>query len=227
MSGHGIVRQHGHGQGHDQPEDATPEQFWEERYAGEERVWSGKVNRTTADVAQALAPGRSLDLGCGEGGDVLWFAAAGWDATGIDISPTAVARARAEAARLGLGERARFFAGDLAAWTTDDRYELVTASFFQSPVALDRSTILRRTAGQVERGGHLLVVSHAAYPSWVPAEDRRTEHQFLTPEQEVAALGLVEEGWSVVLAETRSRDALAPDGAPSSLDDTVALLRRD
>lgn len=215
MSGHGHVG------------DVAPAGFWEERYAGEERVWSGKVNRTTADVAIGLEPGRSLDLGCGEGGDVLWFAHAGWQAMGVDISPTAVRRANEEAARVGRADRARCIAADLATWTTDERFDLVTASFFQSPVALDRSAILRRAAGQVERGGHLLVVSHAAYPSWVPAEDRHAEHQFLTPGQEVAALGLVEEGWSVVLAETRSRDVTAPDGSPAVLDDAVVLLRRD
>ena len=116
-------------------------------------MWSGKVNRTTADVAIGLEPGRSLDLGCGEGGDVLWFAHAGWQAMGVDISPTAVRRANEEAARVGRADRARCIAADLATWTTDERFDLVTASFFQSPVALDRSAILRRAAGQVERGG--------------------------------------------------------------------------
>ena len=212
--------------GHWHVGEVAPAGFWEERYAGEERVWSGKVNRTTADVAARLTPGRSLDLGCGEGGDVLWFARAGWDATGVDISPTAVRRANEEAAREGLADRARCIAADLSTWTTDERFDLVTASFFQSPVALDRSQILRRLARQVDPGGHLLIVSHADYPSWVPVEERHSEHQFLSPDEEVEALGLVGEGWSVELAETRSREAIAPDGSPAVLDDSVVLLRR-
>ncbi len=215
MSGHGHVG------------DVAPAGFWEERYAGEERVWSGKVNRTTADVAIGLEPGRSLDLGCGEGGDVLWFAHAGWQAMGVDISPTAVRRANEEAARVGRADRARCVAADLATWTTDDRFDLVTASFFQSPVALDRTTILRRLSRQIDAGGHLLVVSHADYPSWVPPEDRQGHGQFLTPEEEVEALDLLGEGWTVEIAETRTREVTAPDGSPAVLDDAVVLLRRD
>ena len=215
MSGHGHVG------------DVAPAGFWEERYAGEERVWSGKVNRTTADVAIGLEPGRSLDLGCGEGGDVLWFAHAGWQAMGVDISPTAVRRANEEAARVGRADRARCIAADLAAWTTDERFDLVTASFFQSPVALDRTTILRRLSRQIDAGGHLLVVSHADYPSWVPPEDRQGHGQFLTPEEEVEALDLLGEGWTVEIAETRTREVTAPDGSPAVLDDAVVLLRRD
>lgn len=214
MSGHGHVG------------DVAPGGFWEERYAGEERVWSGKVNRTTADVAIGLEPGRSLDLGCGEGGDVLWFAHAGWQAMGVDISPTAVRRANEEAARVGRADRARCVAADLATWTTDDRFDLVTASFFQSPVALDRTTILRRLSRQIDAGGHLLVVSHADYPSWVPVEDRQGHGQFLKPDEEVEALGLLGEGWTVEIAETRMRDVTAPDGSPAVLDDSVVLLRR-
>lgn len=212
--------------GHWHVGDVAPAGFWEERYAGEERVWSGKVNRTTADVAARLTPGRSLDLGCGEGGDVLWFARAGWDATGVDISPTAVRRANEEAAREGLADRARCIAADLSTWTTDERFDLVTASFFQSPVALDRTTILRRLSRQIDAGGHLLVVSHADYPSWVPVEERQGHGQFLTPEEEVEALDLLDEGWTVEIAETRTREVAAPDGSPAVLDDSVVLLRR-
>lgn len=214
MSGHGHVG------------DVAPAGFWEERYAGEERVWSGQVNPATAEVARGLAPGRSLDLGCGEGGDVLWFAHAGWDAMGIDISPTAVRRANDEAARVGRDDRVRCIAADLTTWSTEERFDLVTASFFQSPVALDRTLILRRLSQQVDPGGHLLVVSHADYPSWVPAQDRDVDHLFLTPEQEIGSLGLVEDGWSVEIAETRSRYATAPDGSAAVLDDSVVLLRR-
>ncbi|NKX92166.1 class I SAM-dependent methyltransferase [Sanguibacter hominis ATCC BAA-789] len=214
MSGHGHVG------------DVAPGGFWEERYAGEERVWSGKVNRTTADVAIGLEPGRSLDLGCGEGGDVLWFAHAGWQAMGVDISPTAVRRANEEAARVGRADRARCVAADLATWTTDDRFDLVTASFFQSPVALDRTTILRRLSRQIDAGGHLLVVSHADYPSWVPPEDRQGHGQFLKPDEEAEALNLLGEGWTVEIAETRTREVTAPDGSPAVLDDSVVLLRR-
>ena len=75
---------------------SDPTEFWEDLYAGKSR-WSGNPNPVLVDVVGALSPGRSLDLGCGEGADVLWLAGQGWDATGVDISSTAVSRARAAA----------------------------------------------------------------------------------------------------------------------------------
>ena len=77
--------------------DETPAQFWERRYGNAGAVWSGHVNRALADIVAGFEPGRSLDLGCGEGGDVLWLAEQGWEATGYDLSATAVERAASAA----------------------------------------------------------------------------------------------------------------------------------
>ena len=53
---------------HDQEDVQT---HWDERYAEKGRIWSGRVNAQLAAVAEPLIPGRALDLGCGEGGDVV------------------------------------------------------------------------------------------------------------------------------------------------------------
>ena len=84
---------------------------WEERYAGSHKVWSGRVNPTLAAVVEPLVAGRALDLGCGEGADALWLAAHGWQTTGVDVSPTAVERARGHAEEQGLGGNAEFVVG--------------------------------------------------------------------------------------------------------------------
>jgi cyclopropane fatty-acyl-phospholipid synthase-like methyltransferase len=54
--------------------------------------------------------GRLLDAGCGTGEHTLMAAAHGAEATGVDVSPTAIARARAKAAERGVS--ARFEVGD-------------------------------------------------------------------------------------------------------------------
>ena len=82
--------------------EIAPVDFWEERYAGADQVWSGKVNQVLADIAGTLVPGRALDLGCGEGADVIWLAQHGWQATGIDISATAIRHATAAAEASGV-----------------------------------------------------------------------------------------------------------------------------
>lgn len=59
---------------------------------------------------------RAIDLGCGAGGVSIELAEAGFAVTGLDFSAVALSRARAAAARHGLGpERVTFVAGDLTA----------------------------------------------------------------------------------------------------------------
>src|ERR671912_1383468 len=92
-----------HEHGHDEAEAA--EMFeppsWEERYSGEQKVWSGQPNPQLVAEASGLAPGTALDVGCGEGGDVIWLAQHGWRVTGADFSAAGLARARRHAAEAG------------------------------------------------------------------------------------------------------------------------------
>lgn len=229
---------HGHGgPGHGAQAQADPNQapaeFWERRYSEAGPVWSGRVNRALADAVADLPPGRSLDLGCGEGGDVVWLAERGWEATGIDLSPTAAARGRAAAVDRGLPDgRTRFVAADLVDWTarpaeidgSDRPFDLVSASFLQSPVQLPRERILRAAADRVAPGGHLVLISHAEPPSW--ARGGHGPAQFPSPESELAALDLDPAEWEVVRADVVERDATRPDGEPAVLSDTVVIVRR-
>lgn len=203
----------------------TTADFWEQRYASTQ-VWSGRVNQTLAEVARGLVVGSALDLGCGEGGDAIWLARAGWQVTAVDISTNALERGRAaaEAARVPSG-RIEWVAADLASWQPAGTYDLVSACFLQSPVSLPRTEILRRAATAVAPGGSLLIISHAEMPPW--ASEHHHEHaDFLGPAEEVAALGLDSRDWDVVLAEVRERDAVGPDGASARLKDSVVRARR-
>src|SRR5260370_25913519 len=49
--------------------------------------------------------GRLLDAGCGTGENALLAASRGADVTGVDVAPTAIARARAKASERGLTAR--------------------------------------------------------------------------------------------------------------------------
>lgn len=219
-----MTAHHAHGSApHSRPDPSlSPAEHWEQRYSGSERVWSGKVNGTMAQVVAELEPGISIDLGCGEGGDVLWLAEQGWTARGLDISATAIERARAEAAARGL-EHALFTATDLSAWQPEaESVDLVTASFFQSQVALDRLGILQRAASALRTGGHLVTVSHAAPPSWA------AEHPaaMIDVHTEVEQLAQPAADWAVELAEERRRPAVGPDGTEGEHLDAVVVLRR-
>lgn len=205
----------------DQPDAQA---WWTERY-GDAPIWSGRPNRAVVETAEALRPGRVLELGSGEGGDALWFAEQGWQVTAVDIAPNALDRGRAEAERRGLGDRVTWQQADLTTWHPDERYDLVSAAFLHSSVAFPRAAVLRGAAAAVAADGHLLVVGHAGSPSWADSGEHVHAEPLVGPEEQVAQLAL-DDGWTVVVAELRTRDVTAPDGSPATLEDTVVLVRR-
>lgn len=205
--------------------DHDAAQFWESRYRESDRIWSGEPNRALVAVVTGMTPGRALDLGCGEGGDSVWLAEGGWWVTGIDISKTAVARARAAAALRGIpSDQKTWIVEDLATWQPTESYELVTSCFLHSPVEFPRADVLQRAARAVTHGGHLLIVGHAAAPPW--ADEHAHHHRFLTPTEELDELQLADDKWQVLLAETHSRDATGPGGEHATLEDAVLFARR-
>lgn len=209
--------------------DTSPAQFWENRYTDSDGLWSGNANASLVDAVSGLTPGTALDLGCGEGADTIWLARSGWIATGVDISTTAVRRATDAARDAELPDgRIRFVAADLSTWHEDSSYDLVAASFLHSPVEFPRTEVLRHAAGLVAPRGHLVIVSHAAFPPWAGADahEGHGDHRFLSPQEEIEALDLEPGSWEVRIAETRARDAVGPDGTQAVLDDTVVALRR-
>jgi cyclopropane fatty-acyl-phospholipid synthase-like methyltransferase len=84
--------------------------------------WDGVHPQELTDIiegADALPPGRALDVGSGKGAKAIYMATHGWKVTGVDNVPRAVAQARkrAEAARatvdFRLGDVTRLLSLDL------------------------------------------------------------------------------------------------------------------
>nr|WP_274638377.1 class I SAM-dependent methyltransferase [Microbacterium bovistercoris] len=201
-------------------------EFWERRYAGASGVWSGRVNAVVSEVASTLIPGDALDLGCGEGGDAIWLAAHGWRVTAVDVSQTAVARARVAAQATGIPPASlTFIAADLAQWETPHKFDFVTSAFLHSwPVAIPRDDILRRSKNVVAPGGSLLILAHAEAPPWAdPAF--AAEARFPAPEEDLATLDL-DDSWLVDRCGVYERQATGPDGRRETLRDSVVLVRR-
>lgn len=201
-----------------------PREFWDEFYGGDDPVWSGRVNIQLAEITADLAPGRALDLGCGEGADAIWLAEDGWQVVAVDVSANALERARAAAQERQVISRIRFERHDLSTSFPAGRFDLVSAQFLHSPVPLDREAALRRAADAVAVGGRLLIVDHGAAPPW--AGEHVHEHHFATADEVLAGLGLDDAQWELLRLGTAERDAVGPDGQTGVLTDNVILLRR-
>ncbi|MFE2287010.1 class I SAM-dependent methyltransferase [Streptomyces sp. NPDC059443] len=211
---------------HRSPEPAASlvgEEYWDTRYRESEKVWSGDANAVLAREAEGLAPGRALDLGCGEGGDAVWLARRGWHVTGTDISGVALERAAVHAADAGVDDRTEWERHDLAESFPAGEYDLVSACFLHTFGEFPRERILRRASAAVAPGGILLVVGHAGWASW---QEDRPEVDFPTAEEVVAQLELAAGAWEVLLAEEHVRVQNRPDGRPGTRTDNVVKVLR-
>lgn len=199
--------------------------FWEQRYRDSDRVWSGKPNPLLVREVTGLTPGTALDLGCGEGADAVWLARQGWRVTGVDIAQTALERAAAHAAQAGMAERTSWQRHELGVTFPAGRYDLVSAQFLQSPVALDQDAVLRRAAAAVAPGGTLLVVMHGGWPSWQGEHDHPFDAVFPTLDGVLESLALPA-GWRVQTREAVRRPCPSPEGVPGTRVDNLWRLSR-
>jgi SAM-dependent methyltransferase len=199
------------------------QETWDARYAESERIWSGNPNPRLVEHVADLTPGRALDVGCGEGADVVWLAGQGWQATGVDVSEVALMRAAAHAEDAGVEDKVAWERVDLMAGDElPGDMDLVSVQFFHPPV--DRFAELTRRMGAALRpGGHLLVVGH--HPTDLETGVRKPHGPDLlfTPDRVTAALP--EQQWEVLVADVPTRDHPTDDG-PVTVTDTVVVARR-
>ena len=133
--------------------------YWEEHWQslGADAIGEAANPYVVAETS-GLGRGTALDAGCGAGAEAVWLAEQGWDVTGADISPTALAKARRRAEAAGLGSAVRWVEADLMAWEPGERWDLVMTSYAHPPSS--QVEFYRRISRWVAPGGTLLVVGH-------------------------------------------------------------------
>lgn len=206
-----------------QPESTDPTEFWEEFYGSGRRPWSGRPNALLVDelAIRPLAPGTVLDLGSGSGGDAVWFAALGWTVTAVDIS-TAALTIGAEAAQIaGVTDRIAWSRRDLETDFPAGGWDLVVASYLQSPVALDRDRVLQAASEAVRPGGTLLVLGHERFPD----SHQGALTELPTTSGVLGALDLT--GWTIERAEAVAFTMPSTEDGHGERFDHVIRIRRD
>src|SRR5580698_5448282 len=121
--------------------------------------------------------GRLLDAGCGTGENALLAAGRGADVTGIDVAPTAIARAREKASRRGL--TARFEVADALdlgrlGLTVDT---VIDSGVFHVFGDGDRASYVASLAAVLRPGGacYLMCFSDRQPGTWGPRRVRADE----------------------------------------------------
>ena len=212
------MTEHNHSEG-------APDMFepaaWEERYAGPEKVWSGNPNAQLVAEVSKLTPGTALDVGCGEGGDVIWLAEQGWRVTGADFSARGLERAARHVVAAGMADRVDWWQVDARTFVAEGRtFDLVSTHFLHPPDG-GMVQVVGRLAGAVAPGGHLLVVGHA--PSEVFTQLSESHRRAMFTAQDLLP-GLPED-FEALVVEQRPR-SMVRDGTRVDVHDSTLLARK-
>ena len=100
--------------------------FWQSHFAAGRTPWDrGEANPQLARWLDdgALSPCRIAVPGCGSGHEVVRLAQAGFDVTGIDYAPAAVARTRAALA--SVAAQAGVIEADVLAWSPPEPFDAI------------------------------------------------------------------------------------------------------
>lgn len=210
-----MTHEHSHA-----PSDFFSKEFWDDRYATSDRVWSGQPNPHLVTTVADLPNGCALEIGSGEGADAIWLAGQGWTVKALDLSQVALDKSAAHARSLdnGIAERITWEQADLFEWEAEEQsYDLVTAQFMHLPKPAIFE-LQRKLAASVAPRGTLLIVGHHPDDARHSAEGTEFPDIRYTAE-EVAAL-LEPEEWTIATT-TFTRDWINQEGEPAVAQDAV------
>ncbi|KUI28223.1 SAM-dependent methyltransferase [Mycobacterium sp. IS-1496] len=159
----------------------NPAEMFESAYRGDAPEFEGirppwSIGEPQPEIKALIEAGRFhgdvLDAGCGEAAIALYLAERGFTTVGLDLAPTGIELARAEAARRGLAN-ATFEVADISDFTGyDGRFGTIVDStlFHSMPVEL-REGYQRSIVRAAAPGANyfVLVFDAAGVPSMGPA----------------------------------------------------------
>ena len=196
-------------------------QQWDERYSGDELVWTSTPNVFLVAEAVGLVAGRAVDLACGEGRNSIWLAEQGWEVTGVDFSPVGLAKAKRFADLWGV--QVTWVESAVQDWTPPrDGFDLVAMLYLQLPQPA-RSAALAVAASAVAPGGTLLVIAHDV-DNLTRGYGGPPNRDVLYRVSEVTEVA-VDAGLTVERAEQAIRAVDTEDGLKEAIDSVVRARR--
>jgi SAM-dependent methyltransferase len=194
-------------------------EHWDERYGTEELIWKADPNRFLVEELQALAPGRALDVACGEGRNAVWLASKGWHVTGVDFSRAGLAKAQRLATDRGV--EVAWVEADVVEWQPPSAsFDVVVVLYLHLP-AEQRRQALARAAAALAPGGILLVVGHDVSNLLKGTGGPQDPAVLFGPEQIVEDLP----GLQIERAERVTRTVVTEAGKATAVDALVRAVR--
>ena len=194
-------------------------EHWDERYATEELIWKAEPNRFLVEELDALAPGRALDVACGEGRNAVWLASKGWRVTGADFSRAGLAKAQRLATDRGV--EVTWVEADVVEWRPPTAsFDLVVVMYLHLP-AEQRRRALAHAAAALAPGGVLLVVGHDTSNLLKGTGGPQDPAVLFGPEEIVEDLS----GLRIERAEQVKRTVVSDAGEATAIDALVRAVR--
>ncbi len=115
-------------------------------------------------VQQGKIKGPVLDIGCGTGDTTLYFAEQGYEAWGVDFSPTAIRLAREKAAQRAV--QVTFHVGDaLQLQALSSRFEtIIDSALFHTFSDAMRQPFVKSLESVLQKGGHYYLLCFSDQP---------------------------------------------------------------
>ncbi len=149
--------------------------FWEARYAATDDYVFGEAPNTFLQAqAHRIKPGmRVLSVADGEGRNGVYLASLGADVHAVEISPTAIAKAKRLAAARGVS--LTWEQADVTGWAwPQSTFDVVAAIFVQFITADEQAAFFANLARALKPGGVLLLQGYRpeqlAYGTGGPSE---------------------------------------------------------
>jgi 2-polyprenyl-3-methyl-5-hydroxy-6-metoxy-1,4-benzoquinol methylase len=195
---------------------AVEREDWNRKHGEAGLHFGSEPNRFLVAEAEALPPGRALDVACGSGRNTVWLAERGWRVTGVDFSDVALENARRLAAERGVD--VDWEQADLRDWVPPAGvFDLVAVLYLHLSVD-ERRAVHRRAAGSLAPGGTLVVVGHDLQNLNGGHGGPQDPRVLFTPADVVADL----DGLEIEKAERVLRPVQTEEGEAQAID---ALIR--
>ncbi len=171
-------------------------------YGATEILWPDRPGRMVRRAVAISPPGRALDLGCGDGKNIVYLEDNGWTVTGVDISGLAIAAIKKRIRRYYGYDRplaADVVKCDVADYgCTPDEYDLVVAYGLYHCLADHEVMAVHQKIMQALKPGGLF--AFATFNDTLPVPDgHETGDLYLRPVDHI--FGLVGDSMEIVVRE--------------------------